>query len=98
MNEDGVLELVYEAMDEINEHLMVTAQLPKAQDTIILGEGGSLDSLGVVNLLAAIEDKLEAGGNTRISPLSLIADEESAENLRTVDTLVRALMGENVHK
>ena len=98
MSEDEVLDLIYEAVDEVNDHLMPTAQLPKSRNAIILGDGGSLDSLAVVNLLAAIEDKLEARGKTRASLLNLLSDEESAAKLRTVETVLNAITGEAVRQ
>lgn len=94
MSEDRILELIYEAVDEVNEHLIPAARLPKSRDAIILGDGGALDSLAVVNLLAAIEDKLAVSGNPPVSLLSLIADEESAVKLRTVNSVLTTITSE----
>ena len=91
MTEDEALSLIYEAVDEINEHLTPAARLCKSRDTVILGDGGVLDSLTVVNLLATIEDKLVAGWELRISLLSLISDEDAVVELRTVGSILNAI-------
>ncbi len=92
MTENDTLELIYTAVDEVNEFLLPEAQLSKSPGTIILGDGGALDSLGVVNLLVAIEEKMTASGSEFVSPLGLIAEEDAFEKLRTIESLKMAIV------
>lgn len=48
---------VLEAIAEFNA--AEGANVPAREDTVLLGEGGALDSLGLVRLVMAIEQKLE---------------------------------------
>ena len=58
MNE-RVLHAMFKAMDEVNQMLPKEQRLEKSVDTVILGNQGTLDSLGLVNLIVAIEQKIE---------------------------------------
>ena len=53
-----VAELVYSVVDEINEDLSDRQKLAKSLDCVLFGEGGSLDSLGLVNLIVSTEQRL----------------------------------------
>ncbi|HEX4997625.1 MAG TPA: hypothetical protein VFY29_05340 [Terriglobia bacterium] len=53
------LEIVYGAIDELNEQLPFGQKLVKDTSTALLGEGGKLDSIGLVNLMALLEEKCE---------------------------------------
>jgi acyl carrier protein len=48
---------VLEALTEFNQ--AEGTNVPVAADTVLMGEGGALDSLGLVRLVMAIEQKLE---------------------------------------
>jgi len=54
-----ILELVYAAVDEVNQQLRRAQRLEKNEDTAISGQGGHLDSLGLVNLVFATEQQVE---------------------------------------
>jgi len=63
MDEEAARRLVYDAIDIVNQQLPTAKRLSKAPDTVIVGSGGALDSLGVVNFVIAVEDKVaEATG------------------------------------
>ena len=48
---------VLEAIAEFNQ--AEGTSVPVAADTVLMGEGGALDSLGLVRLVMAVEQKLE---------------------------------------
>ena len=54
---DRILEAIYEAVDEVNTQLPQGRQLEKSPDTVLFGESGKLDSLGLVSLIVATEQK-----------------------------------------
>src|SRR5206468_2949727 len=66
MRYEQALQLVYDAIDAVNPQLPQARRLAKSPATIIVGPSGSLDSLGIVNLLVAITAL--PGAETRTSP------------------------------
>lgn len=57
---DGAVErVVNSAIDCVNELLPDDEPLSKERDTVLLGPDGRLDSMGFVNLVAAVEEQLE---------------------------------------
>ncbi len=57
--EEKVQQVLNSAIDRVNELLPTGEPLSKEKDTVLLGQGGKLDSTGFVNLVAAIEEELE---------------------------------------
>ena len=53
------LQIIYEAIDEINEDLDESQKIEKTEETQIFGSGDSLDSLQLVNLITIVEQKIE---------------------------------------
>ena len=51
-------ELIFDAIDEINEELLEDEKIEKRKDAELFGEDGVLDSLGLVNLILAIEQRV----------------------------------------
>jgi acyl carrier protein len=49
----------YRAVDEVNQLLSRDKQVSKGLETVLVGSGGQLDSLGLINLIVAIEQKVE---------------------------------------
>ena len=57
LNRQDVLRLIYMTIDEINETLPEDRQLQKSVETHLIGRGG-LDSLGLVNFIILLEQRL----------------------------------------
>ena len=101
MNTDGkALELIYEAIDEVNEQLPPGSGLTKSPETVLFGKAAQLDSLGLVNLIVATEQRL----NETLGVALTLASEKafSMKNcpFRTVGSLaeyVTALLKETPH-
>jgi acyl carrier protein len=49
------MEIVYKAVDEVNAQSDNPVKIEKSPATALLGDGSSIDSLQLVNLIAAIE-------------------------------------------
>ena len=67
---EKVLSLIFEVVDELNENLPEEQRLKKSEDAVLFGK---LDSLGMVNLIVAIEQKIEDEFGVAIT----IANEEA---------------------
>ena len=87
MDRNQVLEQIYAALDVVNSQLPPSRRLPRTPDAVIVGPSGALDSLGLVNFVLALEEKM---GDAIGRPLMLLDPELlGAEHgpFRTVDTL-----------
>ena len=69
---ERVPEAIYRAIDEVNELLPKDHRMKKSVDTALYGRTGSLDSLGLVNLIVSVERKIEEEFNVGI----VLADEK----------------------
>ncbi len=56
---EKVREVLYAAIDQINDTLPRDKQIVKAEGTLLLKERGGLDSLELTLLIVAIEQKIE---------------------------------------
>jgi hypothetical protein len=92
MDREQALALIYESIDRINEQLPPASRLARQPSTVIVGHGGSLDSLGIVTFVLALEEK-SAGALGR--PVQLFDPDSLAEAgspFQTVDRLASHLM------
>lgn len=64
---------IFDAIDEINEDLDQNEQVQKEDDAQIFGTESSLDSMGLVNLITIIEQRIEDETGEFVS----IADEKA---------------------
>jgi acyl carrier protein len=84
---ESIRKAVFTALDELNQQLPPSRRLAKADTTPLAGPDGHLDSLGVVNLLALVEQKLEEHSGITIDLIDTdLLDGGGA--LSTVATLV----------
>jgi acyl carrier protein len=83
----NTLNLIFDTIDEMNLELDSSNQIKKNEDTVIFGIDSALDSIGLVNFITIIEQKIEEETGKFIT----IADERamSMENspFKTVGTL-----------
>jgi hypothetical protein len=83
----NALNLIFDTIDEMNLELDTSDQIEKNEDTVIFGIDSALDSIGLVNFITIIEQKIEEETGKFI----IIADERamSMENspFKTVGTL-----------
>lgn len=74
MNKDELIQLLYQVVDEINEDFDNESEmLLKAEDTVLYGEGGKLDSIGLIRLISTVEEFVEDKYDKEI----VLVDEEA---------------------
>jgi acyl carrier protein len=87
---DGLLPRIYRIVDTFNAQLPPDTQLTKTPETVVVGPGGTLDSLSIVNLLVLLEEELgkELGGRVVLLDETLIAQATEGQgplhNLRSI--------------
>jgi acyl carrier protein len=83
-----VLKLIYDSIDELNLDLETEEQIEKNENTSIFGSDSKLDSMGLVNLITILEEKIEERTGKFIS----VADERAmsleSSPFKTIGTLI----------
>ncbi len=85
---DRILEIVFEGIDEINLQRKPAERLQKSETTALFGEGSQLDSLGLVNFAAQVEQRIETEFDRSISIIEQLAGDSGENPLRNIGTLV----------
>lgn len=62
-------QLIRNVLDGMNAFLPAAERIPTDPSTILMGDGGHLDSLGIANFIVSLEEALEQGSGRSI-PLS----------------------------
>ena len=84
---ENIIQTIFEAMDEVNERQPENQQLNKSPNTILFGKDGKLDSLGLVNLVVATEQRIEEKYCVTISLADDRAMSEKNSPFKNVQTL-----------
>ena len=69
---DAVLAVIRQCLDELNQQLPDELQVSGSPETVLVGDGGTLDSLSLINLLVMLEDAAESKLGVSLS----LVDEE----------------------
>ncbi len=56
---ENINETIFNALDEINQLLSDDNKIKKKEDTVLYGANSRLDSLGLVNLIVAVEQRVQ---------------------------------------
>ncbi len=59
IHSEKINETIYNALDEINQFLPDENKIEKKEDTVLYGANSRLDSLGLVNLIVAVEQAIQ---------------------------------------
>ena len=92
MNPDQALRYVFDAIDQVNQQLPAAKRLARSPDTVIVGPGGVLDSLGIVTFVIALEEKVgdDLSRSVQLLDESVLAD--AAGPFHTVGSLAQYLL------
>ncbi len=80
--------LVFAALDTVNARLASERQVPKRLDTLLYGDEGQLDSLGIIDLIAVLEQSVHDEFGITVTLATEEALSQDASPLRSVATLV----------
>ena len=87
LRNEKVIKLIFDVIDEVNEQFPKGRQLKKSVDTVLFGNSGELDSLGLVNFIIATEQKIEEELDVTISLTDERAMSQKNSPFKTVGTL-----------
>jgi D-alanine--poly(phosphoribitol) ligase subunit 2 len=82
-----VSEIIYEAIDELNEEISGSKKIAKESDTVLFGRDSLLDSLGLVNLIITVEGLITDKLNLNITIVNEKAMSQKNSPFKSVQTL-----------
>lgn len=82
-----VLDVIFECVAELNKQLPPAERLQPSLDAILIGEGGILDSLGLVTLIASIEQSLSEHLSIDLPLIDEVIGDYQAETAWTIGRL-----------
>lgn len=85
MTKNDIKEIIFKSIDEIN--LQNDLQIAKEASTKLFGRDSDLDSLGLVNLITTIEEKIEEKTGNYIPIADERAFSQESSPFKTVETL-----------
>jgi len=84
--------IVCRAIDAVNE-LSLDGGLSKDGESVLVGEGGQLNSMGFVNFVVALEEEIEAATGRTLSIAERLGADAPAQRSWTVDQLIELVAG-----
>ncbi len=88
IEKEKIIQVIFDAIDELNEQISSEKKLEKSLDTALFGKASKLDSLDLVNLVTAIEEGLDDQFDIFITLANEKAVSQKNSPFRTVETLV----------
>jgi len=89
MKTDNIKTIIFTTIDELNQNMIKKDQLEKSLETRLFGGNSKLDSLGLINLIVGVEEKI----NDEFDMAITLADERAMSQkhspFSTVESLVK---------
>jgi len=86
--EGRITKAVFCAIDEVNLLRASDEQLNKSTDQVLVSEAGSVDSLGLINLILATEEKISEHLGETVSLSDEMALSAADTPFKTIGTLI----------
>lgn len=83
----AVVEAINSAVDDLNEVLDPEERLAKSPDVALIGKDARVDSLGLVNLIVLVEEKIQQRFGVGITLVDERAMSQSKSPFRTLGSL-----------
>tara|TARA_B100000315_G_C14553403_1_gene576933 strand:+ start:279 stop:578 length:300 start_codon:yes stop_codon:yes gene_type:complete len=87
MEKNAIINLIYSVIENVNLSLSDEKKIPTSYDTKLYGAAGQLDSLGMVNFIVALENKIEKDFGCSIKLLNEKTLLQKNSPFETVDSL-----------
>ena len=89
---EQVVTIIYQAIDEANEVRPKHEWIEKSREEQLVGTATKLDSLSLLNLVVAVEERVNEKFETTIDLSTLLALDPGSSPLRSVSTLAQHLV------
>lgn len=99
-NNKKIVETIFGVIDNINQKLPNEERLEKSVNTVLFGASSKLDSLGFVQLIVEVEQRIEKEFGEIVTLANDQAMTQKNSPFRTVGTLTQYILSllEQVHK
>jgi len=87
--QEAIVGVIYAAIDEYNEMHPPDEQLEKSPSTVLLGESSKLFSLGLINLIVAVEQKIDEKLGLKLSLVDEFLEAVERDPISDVGALAR---------
>ena len=85
---EKIIQVIFDMVDGFNEQLSENLPLEKSVDTALLGKSSVIDSLALVSLIVATEQKLQEEFGLSVTLVNEDAMSEEDSPFKTIGTLV----------
>ena len=87
------IDIIYAAIDDLNEQLPAGRKLEKTPQTVLLGAGGTIDSVGFINLVVLLEEKCQENFGVALSLTESASDDNSFRDIASLEDHINRLVG-----
>jgi len=84
---ERVLKIISKSIDALNQEFENQITMDQGENTILFGEGGVLDSIGLVNLIAKVEEEIEDEFDDELIVVSERAVSQKKSPFKTIGRL-----------
>ena len=101
MADPRILEAIYEAIEDVNEECSEERRIPRDLQSLLYGGAGPLNSLGLVRLVSALEERLDEKLGVAVSLADAKAFSCRNSPFHSVETLlghVESVLAESGHR
>lgn len=84
---EKIIQIIFAIVKEMNEEMEEKIQIQNEVDTLLYGNGGKLDSIGLINLIVTLEQNIEDEFDIAIT----LADERAMSQKNSPFRTIRAL-------
>jgi hypothetical protein len=92
IKKEQIKELVFNAIDELNQQMKSDEQMDKSEMLALFGPSATLDSLGFINLITTIEENIEDELDLMVTIIDEKAMSREDSPFLTVGTLIDYLL------
>jgi len=82
-----ILNVIYQAIDDVNQQLPKDRRLTKSPGADLYSPSSPLDSLGAVNLILAVEERIEEEFGVAVNIADRVVSNRDNNPFRSVSTL-----------
>jgi acyl carrier protein len=93
MDQDGAIAVILSAVREYNEQVPAGRRIPETPETTLFGNNGHVDSLGLVNLILIVEERLKDEYQTALALADERAMSQDRNPFHTVHSLASYICG-----
>jgi D-alanine--poly(phosphoribitol) ligase subunit 2 len=90
ISKTDIIEIIYQSIEEINRQERI--EIPKNPQSQLFGRGSRLDSLGLVNLIVSVEEKINDKFGISISLADEKAMSQKNSPFLSVDSLAEYIL------